>query len=327
MKFLAASDLHLASKAPASRTDTDYPEELFELLDQLRQVAYKIEAKAILLPGDLFHVRARCTWEMVARFGRWCLELKRHGVEVLSIPGNHDLLFNRYETLPTTPLGLLYEMGALTNCSTTRGCGPTVFYEDKETAVVLGVPFPDAFDLAQWGTLRAATLAGHYTIVMGHCFANQSHGEYFGEPVFAYQELLDASGADVLVLGHDHTDRGVGQVYGKWVVDLGAMARGSIADEDVNRVLKFAVIDTTANTVKQYRYDFKPAAEIFDLEKKAQREEEHEAIKDFVTKLQADLLDGAGSFEEAVSAMGLIDAVRARVLSYIESVELAQEQV
>jgi hypothetical protein len=57
--FLAGTDLHLASKPPAGRIDADFPEETFELLTQLGDVARQVQARAILWPGDLFHDTGR----------------------------------------------------------------------------------------------------------------------------------------------------------------------------------------------------------------------------------------------------------------------------
>lgn len=334
MKFLAATDLHMASKAPENRIDADFPEELFELLEQLRQAAQAIQAQAILFPGDLFHDTAhtRVSMEVLARFAAWCFAVKRGGTEVLGIAGNHDLKFNRYDSLPNTPLGLLFQIRAMHNVAD----DPIYFPVGEETVEVRGVPYPAAFDLENWRVPVAlgprADQGSWQSIVLGHCFANRTAGNYFGDPVHAYGELLLASDADYIVLGHDHTDRGVHRFrteYGKvcYVLDQGAMMRGSLSDNDINRDLKFALIDTTKREVKEYRYLYRPAEAILNLEKVERRREERQHIETFVSRLHADLAaqTATTTVEEKLGAMTLPAEVRERVLDYIAQAEHAQE--
>ena len=108
MKILVFNDLHLASAAPESRIDEDFPEELFELLDQIARLALHLQVRAIAIAGDIFHVRSRCGNEMLARLGAWCLRLRSAGIRVVAIPGNHDLKHDRYETLGQQVLGLFF---------------------------------------------------------------------------------------------------------------------------------------------------------------------------------------------------------------------------
>jgi hypothetical protein len=120
---------------------------------------------------------------------------------------------------------------------------------------VQGVPFPDAFALEAW---RVPWTAGTQRILLGHCFAAPARGDYFGEPVHSYAELLDVSQADYIVLGHDHTHRGIfrfdesGQA--RYVLDVGAMARLALSDSDTSRVPMFSVIDTGARSVTPYSF-------------------------------------------------------------------------
>lgn len=327
MIFLAATDLHLSSKPPASRIDADYPAETFELLDQLAQAARAVKARAILFPGDVFHdtTHLRMDWVTLARFMGWCEALHAAQIDVVATVGNHDLRFNRYDSLPNTPLGLLFEAGYLRNCSDTY-----VSYSNTEIISVEGVAYPHAFDLDAWRTqgIDGATSR----IVLGHCFAAAQRGDYFGEPVHSYQDLLDVSGADYVVLGHDHTDRGVLRFEGpngpRYVLDVGAMTRLNLSDNDIGRMPKFSVIDTMARTVKTYSFTYRPASVIFDLERREEAAAEAAQVASFVDRLKEDLAaqQSGTSVEDKLAAMSLSGEVRTRVLTYIAEAEQAQQE-
>jgi DNA repair exonuclease SbcCD nuclease subunit len=333
VNFIAASDLHMADKAPASRIDADFPEELFELLEQLLAAAIAVKAKAIAFPGDLTHVRSRLGWATLTRMIGWCFRCKAAGIDVVAIPGNHDLLLNRYDTLKDTSLGLMFQVGAMINVSAMREGGQAVLYTDGDGVVeVTGVPFPDAFKIEEWQRINTTRMerCPFSRIVLGHCFAAVTAGSYFGDPVHSYSDLILACDADFLVLGHDHTDRGVhryttnhGMAY---AIDLGAMSRSVASADDIARDMKFAIIDTTARTVTQYRFNARPASALFDLEKRDQVQREREQVEAFVTRLQQDLRRQAEgtSVETKLDGLALPSKVRERVVAYIEAAEQAQ---
>lgn len=329
MKIIATNDLHLASRAPISRIDPDYPEEMFELLAQIEQLVSALQVQAVLLAGDLFHVRHRIGWDVLIRFAAWCRRLRALGCDVLAIPGNHDMRYDRYESIEHEAIGFLFEAGILINVSTTRGC-PMWMKNDgyPRDVVVMGVPYPDAFDFDQW-CINWPEFEGT-RIVMGHCFANKQPGRYFGDVVHGYGELLDASGADVIVLGHDHSDRGVLHLgLGRWVVDLGALSRGAMSETDIHREIKIALIDTDPSPlrVQQVRLKYRAAGDIFDLELREKVQQERAVISEFVEQLRHDLTlwqtasIPEDKIETYLNDLSLSEEVRTRLLDYITKAE------
>lgn len=323
MKFIACNDLHLASRPPASRTDT-YADELLDLLNQMASLAIKVEAKALLVAGDIFHHKAKIGFPLLISLVAWSRRLRDAGIRVLTIPGNHDLLHNRYESLDAQALGLVYAAGVMENVSCREGLDGSVRFEDAKVegdVSVLGIPFPDAFDWQCW--MKLPRPQGGAAILMAHCFASPTGGEYFGEPVLRYSDLAELP-YDIFVFGHDHSDGGVHKVGNKWFINLGAISRGSLTGEAVERDVKCALIDTLDQTVRQVRLKYRPAAEIFDLALKEKRDKERAHVEQFVEQLTADLLAHTtvnASLTDRLSAMDLPQAVRARVVQYIEAAE------
>lgn len=320
MKFLVTNDWHLSSRAPSSRLD-NYQDELFELLDQIQQLALKLRAH-VVVPGDIFHTAGGVSWRLFLRLLSWAQPLRDAGLRILAEVGNHDLKFNRLDTLDDLPLGVLFRMG--------------VFYRVSSQPIVVegvtfyGVPFPDSFKAEAWAP-DAHQHVVRPAVMLTHCFAAPQAGDYFGEPVWGYNDLAQLP-YDVWCFGHDHTDGGVVEVDGVYFVNLGALSRGSISHDDVGRDIKAALVDMEVDqgshvvtTVKQIRLKYRPASEIFDLTRKAQLDAEKQQITQFVETLDAQLASMAVTQPDAIAdrvgQLGLPNAVRERVLAYLEDVQ------
>lgn len=339
MKFVTAADWHLSHAGPASRTD-DWQEAIFAKLDQVAGAARKLKARAILMPGDVFHEKSRIPYVLICRLVAWCYALKKDGIIVVVDPGNHDEVNHRYESIPSQPLGVLFACGAMIDCAfrvikftDSKTLVPAKDYApdapgphpggEAFTVGVVGNPYPHATNLATYQDLPAHGC--HRGVLLAHCFASPQGGSCFGEPSHSYAELAPL-GFDAFVFGHDHSDHGVHVVEGKYFVNVGAISRGSLAKEEINRDVKIAVIDVTPEGVKvqQLKLKVSPAADVFDLQLKAQKDREHNEIEQFAEKLKSDLADaGPVSFKDRAARLDVPDTVRQRVLAYISEAESA----
>jgi predicted phosphodiesterase len=324
MKFITINDLHLAGRAPVSRID-DYNDELFELLDQVALLAKKIEAKAVLIAGDIFHQKSRIPIAVLVRLLRWCDDLHLENIQVCAVAGNHDLIHDRIESLPTQPLGLVFATRAMENVAEY----PVWLSDDGVPVGIYGLPYPAATEWSAWEGLGRAVIPNGDTvrIVLAHCFASPTGGSYFGEPVIPYVRLATEMPFQFFVFGHDHSDGGAVRIGDKWFINLGAISRGSLAQDDIDREIKCAIIDTAAGSVQQVRLQYRPASEIFDLDLKARRDRENVEIQAFVAQLKADLTTTATqalSLDERLKALALSDAVLRRSLGYLAAAEQAE---
>lgn len=320
MKFLVFNDPHLASKGPVSRTD-DYTEALFRKLDQIRRLAIHLKVKGVLCTGDWFDRNSRVTWNIIDRLLEWAWDLKRNDILVLSIPGNHDLQFDRYDLLSHQPLGVVFRSGLIRDVS----FSPYTFDDGNESVDVVGVPWPAANDLATFHSV--AKTVHNPAIVLAHCFASAEGGSYYSS---TYHRYSDLPGDPVVCycFGHDHSDRSVSvDDRGIHYCAFGALSRGSIARENIDRAVKCVLIDTGSALrgpvkVTQVKLEVTPASQCFDLVLKAQKDRESDHIEQFVTQLSHDLSEaGPASFRERLEKMDLPDDVRKRVMQYIAAAE------
>lgn len=323
MKFVLTNDIHLSHRGPQSRLD-DWQEAIFGKLDQVAKVAIKTQAKGVCIAGDIFHHKSRIAYGTVLRLMVWAFELKRQGIEILTIPGNHDEVHDRLDSIESQPLGLLYASGAFRNVS----YEPVRF---GNAVSIVGVPYPDAMDLANFQKAAEARqrIEGGRALLMAHCFATPAGGTYFGQPMHRYADLMDLP-FDVFHFGHDHSDHGVAQAgTGQFFINIGSLSRGSLAQDDLKREVKIALVDFADTiTVKQIKLKIAPVNEIFDLALKAQKDREHKEVEAFVGQLHNDLaLAGPVSFKDRLGKMELPDTVRTRVVSYLDAAEASLQEM
>lgn len=339
MKFIGIGDIHSTSYPPAARLD-NYIDELFDLLGQVTQLAVAVKASAVLLPGDLFHSKEKSTVEAVMRLMVWGLTLRDCGIRVLAIPGNHDEVKNRYESVAQQPLGWLFASGVFENVSTTRDERPASFIQGEERVAVWGIPWPDSQKREVWDQL-AEHLQGDErspyfrNILLAHCFAAPIAGSYYGDPIWAFADLARTN-HDLYLFAHDHRDNGAFELpSGQQFVNYGAICRTAANPDDLIRQVAVALIDVFPDApaqgvsevrlrerirVQRVNLNARPAVELFDLAKKAQIREERATIERFVEALHSVDLQPLDA-PEVVKAMGLAAEVERRVLGYLEASE------
>lgn len=307
--ILTVGDVHLADRTPASRKD-DYRAETFNELRMIARLAAKENASAVLFTGDIFH-------EKSAKMNSH--SLVREAISVFSsfpcpaysIVGNHDISYNRMETLEKQPLGVLFESGALKKL--TR--------EQIGDFEVVGVDFDEN---TTYETLKPKkTYADGKLLAVCHVYAEPVERDLFGEPVFGYDKMAECSDVDVYVFGHYHHDQGIVKIGEKQFVNIGSLSRGSLNKENLDRDVKIGRISldkSGAVVCEELKLPVKPAIEIFDVEKKKQIEEKENEIEQFVASLsKANLFESLSSLEDTIKSMELDTSVKKRVEQYLNN--------
>lgn len=306
------NDTHLHPKNPVSRTD-DYNEEIFTVLDQVGRIARHFKADAICHAGDWFHKASRVPWPPLVRLLTWASDLKKDGIAILTIPGNHDLEHDRYESLTGLPFGALIESGLFQNVT------------QQVVGGVFGVPWPWASrPVAEWPHVVPPTAQ----VVLAHAYATPQGEPQYGQHCHRYEDLaVFAPHVKVWHFGHDHTDHGVWTLAenGAKFINVGAVARGVLDYDTLTRQVKVAITrleEGAPPQVQQIALKLKPVEAVFDLPLREKKRQEQAEIDAFVAELTGNLSRlMTVDYLALLESLGLEDLVRRTVDSYIQRAE------
>lgn len=319
LAFLFRTDVHTSDRSPISWKG-DYPAEIWASLEQVGQIAREREANAILDGGDYFHVKAasRNPHRLVERTARIH---RAYPCPTYEVEGNHDISYNNLSTLSDQPLGVLFASQVF------QPLREEVFTDGDLQVRVVGVPYSPTRRLEDLLKIQKKPGDTHLLAVV-HALAAKSPPpqveDFWNEPVFSYEALVSRNGPDMWMFGHWHKDQGIEEVGGKQFINLGALSRGALVRENLERTPKVAFIEATESslTVTPISLVVAPGSEVFDLEKKATQEKERHDIEQFVLQLVSDgSLDPEASVEDNIRSLGFADEVRDEALRYFELVD------
>jgi DNA repair exonuclease SbcCD nuclease subunit len=234
--------------------------------------------------------------------------------------GNHDCVYGDYSFLPQQPLGVLYESGAFRRCYDEH---EAVFFQNGGITVrVVGVPYHGTkYDLDRFRRIKKS--GETYLVVLAHVLASPSGGTLFeSEDVIKYADLDQFEG-DAFLFGHWHKDQGITHTPGgKLIVNTGSLTRGSLSQDDLDRVpsavhLKFTTAGITAEKIA-LRHT--PAGEVFDLEARDTANLRENMIEEFVGNIKSILMaKSERSVRDAIRDLPNVpDKVKEQALLYIE---------
>ncbi len=299
MKALLLNDLHFASKGPSTRVD-DWHKTVTRKLDFIEHVALMEKVDVVGIAGDLFHTPGIAyasgdTYGPLAavtrRFRRWA-----RWWPLCVIPGNHDLPNNRMDLIHQSAFGVLLEAGIL------RPVWEEAYvHPDKSWIGGLSYPATEQ-DIRTWGQ-EGPQGPG---ILLVHAYGSMVGGEQAGgDTIWAYPSLAQwAPNVVAFCFGHDHRDLGVEALGNQKFIQLGALMRGTRADDQITRQPKFAIVTTHGELpvltslmsnagldgrpycdVQVFEIPIEPANVVFDLTKTEQVATASDAIDAYVQEL------------------------------------------
>lgn len=283
MKYLLVNDIHLSDKAPASCTDT-YLDDLFDLLEQVAELAQSLDA-SIILAGDIFHHKTpvRTSHRTVMRLIDWARQAL---VQVYVVPGNHDLQNDRFASLfETQPLGVLCASGAVELLAGWSDDGEPIY----------GMPWQMSWDLlsvhdalAEW---RTGGAENQLALVVTHAPlyppGRELKFEYF--PVVDFAEAMNNQGT--VHYGHVHEPHGIYQVGAVTFSNPGALSRGSLHEHNLNRTPSIAIWDSNSGLIEHRELKARPADQVFHLQQAAEKKSATVNLNRFLESVQATRLD------------------------------------
>lgn len=319
MKIMLSADHHLSDRAPSSCTDS-YTDDLFDLMEQAREVGIRYGVSAWCWAGDTFHLKApsRVSYKLVHRV---CTFIEQTLIEtefpVLILAGNHDIANDQLESVwKTQPLGMLYRAGAVELRGWTAG------------QPVYGVPWlqgygGDADQRQRQEAVVEAALEDYRTQVFERGTGNEiplvvAHAplyppgreleyEFFPAERWAQAMGMERGGHHRVFYGHVHEPH---EPYGWYGVggdaafcNNGALSRGSLHEYNLTREVGVTIYDTQTGKFEFVPLDAKPAEQVFRLQEKQQATDMQGRLDDFLRGV------GAASLE-VLSAESVVAHIR-----------------
>ncbi len=300
MKALLLNDLHFASKGPSTRVD-DWHKTVNRKLDFIQATAALEKVDVIGIAGDIFHTPGiaysfegtyaplEAVTKRLAQWARWW--------PICVIPGNHDLPNNRMDLIGQSSFGVLLAAGIL------RPVWEHPYIHVSDGSWLGGLPYPATeADIRNWGKTGPAGPG----ILLVHAYGSMIGGEQAGgDTIWAYPSLAQwAPNVVAFCFGHDHRDLGVETLGNQKFIQLGALMRGTRADDQITRQPKFAIVTTHGELpplsalwvqpgqdtrpwcdVQVFEIPVEPANVVFDLTKTEQVATASDAIDAYVQEL------------------------------------------
>jgi DNA repair protein SbcD/Mre11 len=294
----------------------DYPAEIWGNLDQIAAYARDRQVTAVLDGGDYFHVKAASRNPHSLVIKSVAIQ-KTYPCPTYCVEGNHDIQYNRLESIDKQPLGVLYESG------TFQHLRDHVFQDGDMRVRAVGVPYSPERTLADLQAIQKQP-GDDFLVAIVHQLAGASPPpnveDFFGEPVFRYQDLVSQDGPDAWMFGHWHKDQGVVDIDGKKFVNQGAVSRGALINENIQRTPKVSLLEVTPTGIMVVELPLlvAPAGDVFDFDKKERSEQENASIDQFIVELQNNVnIDLSTSIEANVEQLEFAQDVRSAALEYL----------
>lgn len=313
------SDVHMADVPPQSRTD-DWTATLLGKLSQVGDIARNVGATAVLDGGDFFHVKSptRNSHELVRRVAA---VHATYPCPVYANVGNHDLKYGALEFLLESPLAVLFEAGVFRRLYDGH---EATFVSDGIKVRVVGIPYHGTkYDLNRFRSIVKGD--EDHLVVMAHCLASPAGGTLFeAEDVVGYNTLANLD-PTVWAFGHWHKDQGIKEIApGKWVANVGALSRGSLSQDDLNRtptvvVMRFA---KQAVTLEPVQLAVAPAKDVFNMAERTRTVTRQNVMDAVVDRLRGTLnmREGGSLLDLVRGATSVPEPIRERTASYLERV-------
>lgn len=230
VKVTVVGDMHLHSTGFSSRVD-DYPNTALDKLDILRNTMKENESTVLICLGDIFHKPNQPSHYVYACLERF-MRFKNDGITVFSIVGNHDVNYDRLDTLERSALGIMFLSGAIKPLGTLR-------VERKESPDVI-------FNGIHWTEdIPDKSNTGNIEIALVHMFYG------FGTKDSVEKSDVEKLGYRLWINSHDHamydtvtveTNTGISKI-----IRPGSFMRASAHNYQISRMVYVDMLDIKDN--------------------------------------------------------------------------------
>lgn len=256
-KFVIVGDPQFRGVNPIARKD-DFPSAILAKIDEVHQIARRINADAILQPGDLFD-SPMMSYSVLLRL---MTILQMSPCPWVCIPGNHDLFGSNADTYSRTPMAVLEQAGIIRvlrdlrqSVDLTHGIGDVTFITGRgfdwemDTHPGTYASPPDSDIHLVHGMLVPAAL-----------------------PIDTKHTLIKdvKTTARVTICGHNHLGFGIiKRDDGKIFINPGALCRETAHEAEMERQVQVCILEITKDTEKAWMEPItcaRPAEEVLSRE-------------------------------------------------------------
>ena len=264
MKLLLTSDWHLRTQRPMSRMDYSYVDTQTTKLRKIKRV-YEMGCDAVLHSGDLFDNVD------VSHFitQHYIKILKRFGMKIYVVPGQHDMRFHSHE-IKNTPIAVLRSAGVITVLDKNP-----VRLDNRKVHVYgqwWGEPTPKI--------LHATTL----NVLVTHRMVTEQKPGYKTEYITG-RKLLEKTKYDVIVSGDNHETFTV-KDGSRVLVNPGSLMRSSI-DQIYHKPCVF-IYDTETRKAEQHFLKVALIGEVLNRSRAKREKKVTKELEEFSDELLED---------------------------------------
>ena len=265
MRIIHITDSHASMKPPSSRQDTYF----IACLEKMMEIAYRVRqfnADMVIHTGDLFH-----TSRVSDKFTGMLAEIiRKFGVPMYVIPGNHDIDGYNLSTIDQTKLGLLYKTGVVRELN--RDNPLKINMPGGGTICISGQEYYSGIDE---GNMNDFSMQGNdngdlnILCIHGYIVNEQQPAE-----IKCTQANTIVTDADVILSGHYHKQV-IYEADDYAVYNPGSMLRTEQTEYNKTHMPMFGLLDINYNgSEASYSYTLhkfkcaKPSTEVFDYNSK-----------------------------------------------------------
>lgn len=265
MKIVCAADIHLRSDKPSCRKESEEEWINVQMNKLLFMISYAQENDAlVILAGDVCH---RATGWPSWFFVRVMETLSDTGIELVAIPGQHDMPYHQFENIRKSNLGVLYESCFIQNVS-------------KKWFNIAYFPWGEDIEERSMANIAVA----HIMTIEGEdkeLFPGQLQK---GGAFTAKKLLQDFPNYELIITGDNHKSFTI-EYEGRTLVNPGSMTR-----QRTNETHEpgFYVYDTNSYTVKRITFPHEKDVFVYNSGKEmlAQWGGNAEAVKQLLEEME-----------------------------------------
>jgi DNA repair exonuclease SbcCD nuclease subunit len=289
------TDVHLSDRPPGRRSD-QYRAQIFA---KLRYIAgLTREQNGIgLCGGDVFHIKN-------PRSPANSFSLLREAIEVFGsfnegavwgCVGNHDIQYDRMDTLSHQPLGSLCEAGVYRLINDNE----LIIRAEGFNTQILTWDYCEP-ELLMERMSKTKPRGEDVTYRIGLVHASGAPGptkDFFNTKIIGYDDLIGLD-FDLLLWGHDHSRIPTCTVGGIKHINLGSVSRASLSTDEVDREVVAVQIHLEAGRakVKEHVLEVSPIKQVFRVaDKRSDVVRDSKEVQQFFADMEESVEDISSS--------------------------------